>query len=206
MKTWLFYPSRQIGPQLAWFLGGVALLTTALMATIGHLVTDGVLDLHFLALSPAADPATNRWLANIAQGLTNVAWLVATLWIAAKIIGHPVALFHLIAHQTFARWPLLVASAYLALPWIGGRIFELTFELVHALPQSPDEVMAQAQYLLPAMELTALSIPLLLAMAHMIWLMFEAYRTLTDAPLGKAVPSFIVALVVAEALSKLTVW
>lgn len=206
MKAYLFYPSSCINPQLAWLLGGLALLATAFFVTIGHLVTDGVLDLHFLALSPAADPATNRWLANIAQGLTNVVWLVATLWIAAKVIGHPVAMFQLIAYQTLARWPLLIASAYLVLPGIGSRIFELTFELLHALPQSPDEVMASARYLLPAMELTALSIPLLLALGHMIWLMFDAYRTLTGGELGKTVPSFIVALLLAEALSKLTIW
>ena len=206
MKAWLFCPSRQFNPQLAWFLGCLALLMTALFTTLGHLVTDGVLDLHFLALSPAADPATNRWLANIAQGVTNVIWLVAALWVAARIIRHPISIFHLLAFQTLTRWPLMIAAGYLALPGVGSRIFELTFELMHALPQSPDQVIASAQYLLPALELTAWSIPLLVSVGFMIWLMFESYRTLTGAELGKTVPSFIIALLVAEGLSKLTVW
>ena len=206
MKQRLFYPSQVLQPRTAWICGAVALILTGAFATLGGLVTDGVLDLHFLLLSGLDGESSSRWLQNWAQGLTNLAWAVACLWVAARVIGRPVIVSRLIACQLMARWPLALATGYLALPFVGDRVLALTFEMVNALPAGPDEVMAPAQYMLPALELTAWSIPLLICMAWMIWLMFESYRHLTQATLGQAVPSFIVAILIAEILSKLTIW
>ncbi len=206
MKQALLYPSQALNTKIAWLLGGCALILTAVFATLGGLVTDGVLDLHFLVLSGLDGEPSGRWIQNLAQGLTNLAWAVVCFWVAAHVIGRPVNPSQLLAFQLMARWPLALASAYLALPWVGDRVLTLTFEMVNALPAGPDEVMASARYLLPALELTAWSLPLLACMAWMIWLMFESYRHLTQATLGQAVPSFIVALLLAEILSKLTIW
>ncbi len=206
MKQVLFHPSQSVHTTTAWVVGGLALILTGVFATLGGLVTDGVLDLHFLVLSGLEGEASARWLPNWAQGLSNLAWAFVCLWVAARVIGRPVSASQLLAFQLMARWPMALASAYLALPWVGDRVLALTFEMVNALPAGPDEVMASAQYLLPALELTAWSVPLLACMAWMIWLMFESYRHLTKASLGQAVPSFIVAILIAEILSKLTLW
>lgn len=206
MKQALFYPSRSVRPTMAWLWGGLALILTGLFATLGGLVTDGVLDLHFLTLSGLNGETSGRWIENWAQGLTNLAWAFVCLWIAARVIGQPVSASQLLAFQLMARWPMALASAYLALPWVGDRVLALTFEMINALPAGPDEVMASTQYLLPALELNAWSVPLLACMAWMIWLMFESYRHLTQASLGQAIPSFIVAILMAEILSKLTLW
>lgn len=206
MKQALIYPSRSLPSTTAWLLGGLALILTGVFATLGGLVTDGVLDLHFLVLSGLEGEASGRWLQNWAQGLTNLAWAFVCLWIAARVIGQPVNASQLLAFQLMARWPMALAAAYLALPWVGEHVLALTFEMVNALPAGPDEVMAPAQYLLPALELTAWSVPLLACMAWMVWLMFESYRHLTQTTLGQAVPSFIVAILIAQILSKLTIW
>jgi len=206
MNTVLFRPSQVVGSKMAAQLGLLAILATAAFATIGKLVTDGALDLHFLALSGLPDLDSTRLWRNIGQGLVNLVWIGVSLGIASVLIGHKVKPLELAAQLALARWPLAIASGYLALPWVGDRIYALTFELTNALPQNADQVMASARYLLPAMELTLWSIPLLACMGWMIWLIFDAYRTSTAAPMGKLIPSFIVAIFVAEVLSKLTVW
>jgi len=206
VKQHLLYPSQTLQQSTAWTWGTVALILTGIFATLGGLVTDGVLDLHFLTLSGLEVEPSSRWLQNWAQGLTNLAWAVACLWVAAKVMGRSVNASELIAYQLMARWPLALATAYLALPFVGDRVLALTFEMVNALPAGPDEVMAPARYMLPALELTAWSIPLLLCTAWMIWLMFESYRQLTQTTLGQAVPSFLIAILIAEISSKLTIW
>jgi len=206
MKHVLFFPSQSLRPATAWLCGGIALVMTGVFTTLGGLITDGVLDLHFFILSGLEGEVSSRWLQNWAQGLTNLAWAVVCLWAAAKVMSRPVDVSRLLAFQLLARWPLVLASGYLALPPVGDRVLDLTFEMVNALPAGPDEVMAPAQYMLPALELTAWSLPLLLCMGWMIWLMFDSYRHLTNTTLGQAVPSFIVAILVAEILSKFTIW
>lgn len=206
MKSFLLYPSQTVQTSTAWAWGSGALILTGIFATLGGLVTDGVLDLHFFMLSGLEGEPSSRWIQNWAQGLTNLAWAVACLWVAAKVMGQPVNASQLVAFQLMARWPLALASGYLTIPFIGDRVLALTFEMVNALPAGPDEVMAPAQYMLPALELTAWSMPLLICMIWMIWLMFASYRQVTQATLGQAVPSFIIAIVIAEILSKLTIW
>lgn len=199
-------PTKSLSIAWATILGGVSVLLTAFFCTRGGFVTDGVMDLHFLSLSSAVAQDGSRFFNNLAQGMINVLWATALLWVAALVMKTRISVFALSAYLMHARWPMAVAAGYLLIPGIGDQILALTFELLAAMPTGPDQVMASPRYLLPAMKLTALSTPLLLTIVWLIWLMYEAYQGLTQLAHRRAIPSFALALLVAEGLSKLTVF
>ena len=205
MNSWFFRPVRHLTPSTAGLLGLVAIGLTGIVATLGGLVTDGMLDLHFLSLSGLNEPSTGRWLLNWAQGLVNLFWASISLWIAAKLAGVTLSPWTLVAHLAYARWPIAFAATYLAIPGVGETILSLTLDMLAALPAGPDQVMASPRYLLPSMQLAALSIPLLLAVVWTIWLMYACFVDLTQLAQGKATGLFVVTIIIAELLSKLTV-
>ncbi len=205
MKKWLFRPAQHISPTIAGLVGLIAIGLTGILATVGGLVTDGMLDLHFLSLSGLNEPPTGRWLINWAQGLVNLFWASIGLWVAAKLAGITLNPWTLVTHLAYARWPIALATAYLVIPGVGETILGLTLEMVTALPAGPDQVMASPRYLLPAMQLTALSAPLLLAIIWTVWLMYACFVDLTKLAQTKAIPFFIGAIIITELLSKLTV-
>ena len=206
MISGLFTPTKHLSVQQAALWGALGLVLTAIFSSFGSLVTDGVLDLHFLSLSTLESGGNSRLFANMAQGVMNVVWVTAALMLAARLMGERVSLLSMAAYLTHARWPFVLATGYLAIPGVGDQILALTFELMAAMPTNPDQVMASPQYLLPAMKLTALSVPLLLITVWIIWLMYEAYAHISQLPRRRAIPSFAVALFVAELLSKLTLF
>ncbi len=66
--------------------------------------------------------------------------------------------------------------------------------------------MASAAYLFDALWLTALSLPVLVALVWMIWLMFHGFALVCNLKGLSAVFGFIGALVFAEVASKLLVY
>jgi hypothetical protein len=199
MKTWLFRPFDRIagGPALA--AGLVVLLLTALLAWHNGLQTDGVLDLHFqteLSLSHLLAQGMINWLTLSLCLLLAGRWLSTTRFRAIDLFGT----------QALARWPMLLAVIYLSIPALGGRIESLTLSMLEAMPTEPDQVMASSEYLLDAMWLTLISLPLLACLAWMIWLMFHSYALACNLRGLRAFFSFVGALLVAEILSKLLIY
>lgn len=196
MNTWLFRPFDLIGGRLALALGAVALIATALLASATGLVTDGVLDLH---LWPASLGPTTLLL----MGLIN--WL--SLSLALLAVGHWLSpskyqLLDLFAMQAMARWPMFLAVAYLSVPFVRRETERLTEAMLAAMPEQSHEVIAAPAYLLDAMWLFALSIPILLAIVWMVWLMYHGYARVFKVNGWQAVLGFVAALIVAEFGSK----
>ncbi|AKS42469.1 hypothetical protein [Wenzhouxiangella marina] len=194
MKTWLFKPFEKVAGGASLGLGLLIIVSTALLAWSRSLHTDGVLDLHF-------GPASPLWV-QLSQGL--IAWLSLSLvlWAAGLWLGRggfrPIDLF---GTQALARWPMLVAVAYLSIPPLRAEIERRTVELMAALPQ-PGEGMASTAYLADALWLTALSVPMLVMMVWMLWLMYHGYALVTDQKGQRAFFGFFGALVVASILAK----
>jgi hypothetical protein len=198
MKIWLFKPFERIAGGPALSLGLLVMLVTALLAWYSGLQTDGVLDLHFqsgLNLPDLIIQGLVNWLALSAGLLIAGRWLSKTRFRTLDLLGT----------QALARWPLLLGVVYLSVPALGGQIELLTIRLLEAMPTDPNQVMASSEYLLDAMWLTLISLPLIAAIVWMVWLMFHGYALVCNLRGQAAFFSFAGALIVAEALSKLLI-
>ncbi len=199
MKTWLFKPFDKVAGWESLMVGLTIMLATAVIAAMSGLHTDGVLNLHL-------GPAVPIWVL-VVQGLIN--WLSLGLCLLAS--GHWLSrtrfrLIDLFGTQALARWPLLLGVGYLALPPVGHTLRDLTEKLLQATPQTSNEVMADPAYLLDAMVVTAISLPMLAFMAWMVWLMYHGYSLVCNLSGTRAVFSFIGALVAAMVISQLAIW
>jgi hypothetical protein len=199
MKAWLLRPFDRVSGGVALGLGLLVLGLTAGLAWRVGLQTDGVLDLHF---------QTGLGLVDLlVQGLVN--WLVLALlllgfgrWLSST----PFRALDLLGTQALARWPILIGVLYLAIPAVGSTIERLTLRMLEAMPSEPDQVMASSEYLLDALWLTVISLPVLACIVWMVWLMYHGYAQACNLRGQRAVFSFIGALVLAEFLSKLLIF
>lgn len=199
MKTWLFRPFERIAGGPALVLGLIVILITAWWAARGGLQTDGVLDLHF---KPDAGV-----FQLIVQGFIN--WLslsLALLAAAGWLSRGRFRVLDLLATQALARWPLLLGVGYLSIRPIAEAIEQGTARMMAAMPEDPSQVMAPPELLLDAMWLMLISLPLLVLIGWMIWLMYHAYSLVTDLKGQRGVFSFVGALVAAEILSKVLIY
>lgn len=199
MRTWLFRPFERIagGPALA--LGLLAMLLTAWLAARNGLHTDGVLDLH------SGSPASLILL--IAEGLINwmslaLALLGAAWWLSRGRFR----VLDLLATQALARWPLLPAVGYLSIRPVSEKIEQISARLMAAMPTDSRQFMPSAEFLIDAMWLFLISLPVLVMIGWMVWLMVHAYLLVADLKGPRAVLSFIAALVLAEILSKTLIY
>jgi hypothetical protein len=198
MKTWLLRPFDRVSGGAALAPGLLVLALVAGLAWRVGLQTDGVLDLHFqsgLGLVDLLVQGLVNWLALGLLLLGFGRWLSKTPFRALDLLGV----------QALARWPILIGVLYLAIPAVGGTIERLTLSMLEAMPSEPDQVMASSEYLLDAMWLTLLSLPVMASLAWMIWLMYHGYALVCNLRGQRAVFSFIGALILAEILSKLLI-
>ena len=205
MNFWL-HPARALNRSQALVLGSTALIITAVLASVAGLVNDGALDIHYHALSGLSQAPQERWLHNFAQGLANLAWSSLALLVASHLIKAPVAWLDWVAYIALARWPLVLISAYLAIPLVSGQITELSGALQSLDVNDGNHVMAPASHLLPAIKLLLWSLPSLAGLAWIVWLMFDAYCHLTQTRSTRTVLSFIGALISAQLMSQLTIF
>lgn len=187
-------------------VGAIALIATALIASLAGLTLDGVLGMSYHAVAAGSDQPSTSALNHLAQGLANVAWMALALVAASHVIKAPVAWLDALAHLALARWPLVLVSGYLAVPPVGDRIIELSTALDALDVNDGNHVMAPASHLLPAMELMLWSLPSLVGLAWVVWLMFDAYAHLTQTRGVRTAISFVVALTIAQGLSQLTLF
>ncbi len=198
MKTWLFRPFDRIAGGLALGLGLAILALTAILATASGLHTDGVIDLHF-------GPSVPVWVL-MAQGLINWLCLGGILYVLGRWLSSTrFRAIDLFGTQALARWPMLVAVVYMAIPGLSNRIETYTQRMMAAMPDDPSKVMASSAYLLDAMWLTLISLPVLVMIGWMIWLMAHGYALVTNLKGQRVVFSFIGGLIAAEILSKVLI-
>ena len=198
MKTWLLRPFDRIAGGPALGLGLAVIGLTAIVAASAGLHTDGVLDLHF-------GPTVPVWVL-LVQGLINWLCLGLVLYALGRWLSPTrFRTIDLFGTQALARWPMLIGVAYMAIPGISGRIEHHTTRLMAAIPDDPSKVMASSEYLLDAMWLMVISLPVLGALIWMIWLMAHGYALVTNLKGQRVVFSFIGGLVIAEILSKVLI-
>ncbi len=198
MKTWLFKPFERVAGGRALAVGLIVLMLTAVLAWQAGLHTDGVIDLHF-------GPSVGLWVL-VLQGLIN--WLLlsaALLGVGKWLSNGRFRLLDLFATQAMARWPLLIGVVWLSIPGVGAAIESRTASLMAQIPEQPGQVIAPMEYMLDAMWLLLMSLPVMAAIVWMIWLMFHGYALVTNLRGMRAFFSFVGALVAAEIISKVLI-
>ncbi len=198
MKNWLFKPFERIADGSALAIGLFVITLTAVLAWRAGLHTNGVIDLHF-------GPGVGLWLL-IVQGLIN--WMILSLILLA--VGKWVSsgrfrTLDLFATQALARWPLLIGAVWMSIPGVGAAIESRTARLMEQMPEQPGQVIAPVEYMLDAMWLLLMSLPVMAAIAWMIWLMFHGYALVANLRGTRAFFSFAGALVAAEICSKVLI-
>lgn len=188
----LWNPFRRIAGGPALGIGLVVLLVTGLFAAPTRTHFDGVLDTHVGSPAPL-------WFF-LAEGLVNWLSLASTLWIAGAILKGLRAFraLDLYGTQALARWPFVFTAFACYLP----PFQSMTAKMIEAV---------EAGVLLPratAGEWIAFSLVSIVMLLVTIWfvaLSWQSFRISCDARGGKAIGAFVVAILVAEVVSKLAI-
>ncbi len=196
MKSWLFTPFRRIAGLPALIAGLAVIALTAVLAHVAGLHTSGVLTLQL-------SPTLPLWVL-LVQGLVNWAVMAGCLLVAGYWLGarrfRPI---DLLGTQALARAPLALGALYLTIPPIHSQIRERTLALLEAMPDDPSQVIAPVPYLIDALWLTVISLPLLFMVGWLVWLMYHSYSLCCHLSGSRAVLSFTAALIAAMIISSL---
>ena len=191
LAVWLFNPFTYIAGWQAMMLGVILIIATALLGSVGNVHFDGVLDMHTGAEAPL-------WLF-IAEGFINWLSLAIILCIAGLIVrGTAFRVVDVFGTQALARWPMLPAAAAGILP-ANQRVTEELMKIV----QNPNQPPVLALEPLDAIVFALAMIIILVTIVWMIVLMYRAYAVSCNLKGAKAIVSFIICLLIAEATSKL---
>jgi hypothetical protein len=185
--TLLVNPFFYIAGGQALALGLAAILLAALVGSCGNTHFDGVLDTHVGASAPL-------WFF-LAEGVIDWLCLSVVLWVCGKIISQTAfRAVDLFGTQALARWPALFISL-VALPKVFLRF---STELLQQINQGNLHLDPLDAFLFLAI-VTAM-IPLV---CWMVALMYRSFSVSCNVKGGKAIGTFILGLLIAEALSKL---
>ncbi|MEN6306542.1 MAG: hypothetical protein ABFD91_02200 [Anaerohalosphaeraceae bacterium] len=191
LAVWLFNPFTYLAGWQALMLGVILIIGTALLGSVGNVHFDGVLDMHMGAEAPL-------WFF-IAEGFIDWLSLAIYLWIAGLIVrGSAFRMVDVFGTQALARWPMLLSAAAGILP-ANQRVTEELMKIVQNPGQPPVLALEPIDVIVFAMAM----IIILVTIIWMIVLMYRAYAVSCNLKGAKAFVSFIICLLVAEAMSKL---
>ncbi|OHB60192.1 MAG: hypothetical protein A2167_05975 [Planctomycetes bacterium RBG_13_46_10] len=192
LTQWLFNPFQFIAGGSSLLLGVLIILITAYIGSLSNTHFDGVLDVHLGKDVPL-------WLF-LAEVLIDWLCLSIVLLITAFIVSQSsFRIIDIFGTQALARAPYLLA-ALLALPKGAARFGEY---LTAKAMNKPVTVELQNTDVL---FFAVMTIVTLLMLIWMVVLMYRAYSVSCNLKGRKALISFVVSLVLAEALSKIAIW
>jgi len=192
LTTWLFNPFYYIAGFAALFVGLSAIAAAGYLGFLGNSHLDGVLDLHTGTAAPL-------WVF-LSEGLINWLSLSLCLLVAGLIVSKSsFRWIDVLGTQAFARFPMIVSIAAL-LPKANRRVLEALMEMIKnpggKLSLSPSDAAIFAFAM----------IIVLVMLVWMVALMYRAYVVACNLKGAKAVISFIIALVIAEIISKVGIY
>jgi len=202
-KTWtsvLFNPFQYVAGGMALVIGLGLMVAAAYIGSISHTHFDGVLDVHSGLKAP-----TWFFLVEVLIGWLS---LVAFLAIAGLIAAQSrFRLVDILGTQALARGPMVLAAAVFLLPGVQ----RFTTYLLHKLPtltQSPPAAPADLWKDLPLADAFVFATAMIVTLLMTIWmvaLMYRGYAVSCNLRRGRAVISFITALIAAEVAAKLAI-
>lgn len=188
--NYLFRPFHFVAGTKALLIGGALLLATAGISSLVGMHVDGVLDAHF---------GQGNFLTFLLEGVINVVAMTAVLSIAGLIVAKSrFRLIDILGTQSLARGPVfLVAISGLFTPYEKIQQYFL-----HEYLKMGDAVEVST------MEWVFLGISALMLIGVIVWmiaLMWQGFKISCNVSGGKAVIAFIIALLIAEGISKLAI-
>ena len=188
----LFSPFVHIAGAKAMGIGLLSILGAGLIGALGRTHFDGVLDVHVGARAPV-------WFF-WSEGVVDWLCVSVMLLIAGTVVSTTAfRVIDVLGTQALARWPTVFISV-VSLPE-GFRRFSR--HLVHQL-SNPAPVFTLNTP--DAAVFVVVVIAMILLTIWLIILMYQAYRVACNVTGGKAIGTFIAALLLAEVLSKVAIY
>jgi hypothetical protein len=188
LSQWLFNPFRFIAGFKALLLGLAIILISGLVGSFSNTHFDGVLDVHTGA-------AAKMWFF-LAEGLIDWMCPAVLLFLFGLIVSRSsFRTIDVLGTQALARWPYLIAAVAM-LPNANRRV--LGYIVSKVKETAPAVTINPADVLVFGFAMIAV----LLMTIWMIALMYRAYMVSCNIKGAKAVATFIVGLIAAEAISK----
>lgn len=192
MKTkevfkFLFNPFTRIAGWEAFGIGMIIALITGTIAAWGGVYFDGVLDAH------VSEEPYSLWESYLILAIDLVS-LVLVMWIAGLIFSKRFRFIDILGTMTLARAP------YLFIALLGLLMPESDISFLLENPMALVEDPSLWTNLIPVMAFGLLMIP------FTVWsvaLMYKAFKTSCVIKQSRIVAIFVVALIVAEVVSKL---
>lgn len=191
LSQWLFNPFRVVAGYKALLSGLAIILISALVGSLGNTHFDGVLDVHTGLQAPL-------WLF-FAEGLINWICMVVPLFFFGLIVSRSsFRVIDILGTQALARGPYLI-TALVMLPDANRRFGDY---LMSKLTQAATP--ATLNYIDMSVFVFAIILTILMAV-WMVALMYRAYCVSCNIKGAKAIATFVVSLIGAEALSKFAI-
>ena len=175
-------PFIRIAGWQAFELGIIFVILTAAFGTLGNVYFDGVLDMHFVEKATFTKSF-------IIQAI-NIFSLVLIMWLAGFFISNNFRFIDILGTMTLAKAPFLLLAL--------AALFTETPDLSQIM-QNPLSIFNSTSFIL----LMLLSLPV---MVWSITLMFNALKVSCDARGTKLAIAFIIAIFIAEAISKILIY
>lgn len=192
MKNKLFNPFVQIAGQKALLIGlGIALLSMAL-SLLFQARFDGVIDLHFVETVTFQDALFDQF--NVLLCVT-----ICLFAIAKTVAKTNVRFIDILGTTSLARFPFLL------LPWfnINQKMWGISEQMIRSLTTNPTSIAFEST------DIAYLAISSLVSLLAIIWyvtLLYNAYKVSTNLKGGRLVGSFIAGILIAEIVSKITLY
>jgi serine/threonine protein kinase len=190
--TLLFNPFVRINGFQALGIGLAAILVAGFIGSLSHIHFDGVLDMHPGMPAP--------WWLFLSEGFVDWLCLAAILQVFGRLAANlPFRAFDLFATQALARWPNVIIGLIFLPPAIVRVSHILIREIGEPGGEGVDLSHLNTSDAAIYFGATTVMIPLYI---WTIWLMYKSYSVSCKLPTGRAVGTFIPAVILAEILSK----
>jgi hypothetical protein len=198
-RTLLFNPSVYVAGGEALIIGVVAILVAGLIGAVSNTHFDGVLDTHTGVHAPL-------WVF-LVEGFINWLSLALVLLVVGRIVSKtPFRTIDLLGTQAMARWPTVLTSL-LFLPPAVQRYPTHILQQLSTMDMSKPHQMPPIDFG-PASEAIVFFAAMLALIPVMIWLVMLMYRSFSvscNLKGAKGIRSFVIGLLVAEAISKVVI-
>jgi hypothetical protein len=190
LAQWLFNPFRFIAGYQALLIGIAAILLTSLLGSLSNTHFDGVLDVHTGRQAPP-------WFF-LCEGLINWISLAILLLLFGLIFSRSsFRTIDVIGTQALARWPYLV-TALAMLPEANRKVLEYLMA----------KFIQNYTTLINGTDIAIFVVAMFLMILMIIWmiaLMYRAYTVSCNLKGPKAIVTFTIGLIGAEAISKIAI-
>ncbi len=188
MKKLLFNPFEKYAGSLSVFIALLILFLSSLVANLGMIHFDGVIDMHL--------GAETTFMYSFLEGLIDWLCMVLFIYLSALIFSpSSIRLVDVLGTQGMARFPFFITGIF---SWLISTEKMEKFIQYKVLHQGESVEIT----VLDGLAFGLVSLITLTCLIWMIYLMFKAYAVSCNMKGGKAVSSFIVSLLLAEILSK----